>query len=149
MHAKLLQSCPTLCDPVGSPYLILLNVEKVKMVVLIIRNYFVKQILGTSLVLQWLRIHLPTQGDTGSIPCLGRSHMPRSHKAHVPQLPKPKHCRARDLQQEKPPQREDRALSSLCSPQVEKTCEQQWRFSTTKNKYRKLKILKSVYKSLR
>ena len=62
MHTKLLQSCPTLCDPVGSPYLILLNVEKVKMVVSIIKNYFVKQILGMSLVLQWLRIHLPTQG---------------------------------------------------------------------------------------
>ena len=46
----------------GSPYLILLNVKKVQMVVLIIKNYFVKQILGTSLVVQWLRIHLPMQG---------------------------------------------------------------------------------------
>ena len=25
-------------------------------------------------------------GDTGSIPCLGRSHMPQSNKARVPQL---------------------------------------------------------------
>ena len=62
-------------------------------------------------------------GDTGSIPGLGRSHMPRSNKAHVPQLlslharvHKPQvlspHAtatearvpRARALQQEKPPQ---------------------------------------------
>ena len=48
--------------------------------------------LGTSLVAQWLRIHLPgfpggtvvenlpaNAGDTGSSPGLGRSHMPRSN----------------------------------------------------------------------
>ena len=34
---------------------------------------------GTSLVVQWLRIHLPNAGDTGSIPGLGRSHMPQSY----------------------------------------------------------------------
>ena len=28
-------------------------------------------------------------GDTGSIPGLGRSHMPRSHKAHAPPLLSP------------------------------------------------------------
>ena len=28
-------------------------------------------------------------GDTGSSPGPGRSHMPRSNKAHAPQLPKP------------------------------------------------------------
>ena len=46
---------------------------------------------GTSLVVQWLRIHLPgfpggevvenlpaNAGDTGSSPGLGRSHIPRS-----------------------------------------------------------------------
>ena len=32
-------------------------------------------VLGTSLVVQWLRIHLTNAGDTGSIPGLERSHM--------------------------------------------------------------------------
>ena len=35
---------------------------------------------------QWLRIRLPMQGDTGSSPGLGRSHMPRSNWAREPQL---------------------------------------------------------------
>ena len=42
---------------------------------------FLKSIMffsGASLVVQWLRICLPMQGDTGSSPGLGRSHMPRS-----------------------------------------------------------------------
>ena len=34
---------------------------------------------GASLVAQWLRIRLPLQGDTGSSPGPGRSHMPRSN----------------------------------------------------------------------
>ena len=42
--------------------------------------------IRASLVAQWLRICLPMQGDTGSSPGLGRSHMPRSNEAHVPQL---------------------------------------------------------------
>ena len=54
---------------------------------------------GTSLVAQWLRIHLPgfpggaaveslpaSAGDTGSNPGLGRSHMPWSNWAREPQL---------------------------------------------------------------
>ena len=41
--------------------------------------------IGTSLVAQWITIHLPA-GDTGSILDLGRSHMPRSNEARVPQL---------------------------------------------------------------
>ena len=32
-----------------------------------------------SLVVQWLRIHLAVQGDTGLIPGPGRSHMPWSN----------------------------------------------------------------------
>ena len=67
-------------------------------------------------------------GDTGSIPGLGRSHMPQSSKAHAPQLlslrsrarepqllspratPTEAHVpRARAPQQEKPPQWEARA----------------------------------------
>ena len=34
---------------------------------------------GTSLVAQWLRIHLPMQGTMGLSPGLGRSHMLRSN----------------------------------------------------------------------
>ena len=30
-------------------------------------------------------------GETGSIPGLGRSHMPRRNWAHAPQLPSPRH----------------------------------------------------------
>ena len=41
---------------------------------------------GTSLVVQWLRICLPMQVHTGSIPGPGRSHMLWSNSAHVPQL---------------------------------------------------------------
>ena len=41
---------------------------------------------GASLVAQWLRICLLMQGDTGSSPGLGRSHVPRSSWAREPQL---------------------------------------------------------------
>ena len=54
---------------------------------------------GTSLVVQWLRIHLAgfpsgavvgslpaNSGDAGSSPGLGRSHMPQSGWAREPQL---------------------------------------------------------------
>ena len=82
-----------------------------------------------SLVAQWLRIRLPMQGYAGSGPGLGGSQMPWSSWARVPQLlslcsgaREPQllslrattteaHVpRARALQQEKPPQREARAL---------------------------------------
>ena len=65
--------------------------------------------------------------DMGSIPGLGRSHMPRSYQAHVPQLlslcpgahtPQllmPKCPRARALQPEKPSQRE------ACAAQLEES----------------------------
>ena len=56
-------------------------------------------LIGTALVVQWLRIRLPgfpggavveslpaNAGDTGSSPGLGRSHMPRSNWARAPQL---------------------------------------------------------------
>ena len=44
---------------------------------------------GTSLVVQWLRIHLPMQG-TWILPLVRelRSHMPSGNQAHVPQLEK-------------------------------------------------------------
>ena len=54
---------------------------------------------GTSLVVQWLRLHTPNAGGPGSIPGQGtRSHMPQLRarmlqlRAHMPQL------RARMLQ---------------------------------------------------
>ena len=37
-------------------------------------------------VVQWLRLLPATAEDTGSIPGLGRSHMPQGTWTHVPQL---------------------------------------------------------------
>ena len=47
-------------------------------------------------------------GHSGSVPGLGRSHMPRGNKAHAPQLLspellKPVHTRAQALQQKQSP----------------------------------------------
>ena len=42
-------------------------------------SYHFKLKEGTSLVAQWLRIHLPMQADMGSSPGPGRSHMPWSN----------------------------------------------------------------------
>ena len=74
-------------------------------------------------------------GDTGSSPGPGRSHMPRSNKARIPQLlslrsgarkpqllsprattPEARMPRARALQQEKPPQWEARAPQRTVAP---------------------------------
>ena len=63
-------------------------------------------------------------GDTGSIPDLGRSHMPQSNKACAPQ-PLSLCSRARPLQQERPPQweaLEPQLRSSPHSPQLETAC---------------------------
>ena len=60
--------------------------------------------------------------DTGSIPGLGRSHMPQSNKAHVPQLLS-QHSRVCSLQQEKRLQMRSShttMTSSPCSPQLGK-----------------------------
>ena len=48
--------------------------------------------------------------DTGSIPGLGRFHIPGSNYAHRSQLLNPMRPRAHDLQQEKPLQREAHLL---------------------------------------
>ena len=85
----------------------------------------------------WHSGNLPANaGDMGSIPGPGRSHMPQSNKARVPQLlslcsrarepqlPKPKCPRARTLEQEKPPQGETRTRQLERSPyssQLEET----------------------------
>ena len=47
-------------------------------------SYFKFLVRGTSLVVQWLRIHLPTQGTwVQSLVEELRSHMPRGGKAHM------------------------------------------------------------------
>ena len=44
---------------------------------------------GTSLVVQWLRLHIPNAGDPDSIPGQGiRAHMPQL-RDHMPQLKNP------------------------------------------------------------
>ena len=74
-------------------------------------------------------------GDSGSIPSLGRFHMPQSNLAsHNCWAHAPRACAP---QQEKPSQGEAHALqleSSPHSPQLEKACKQQQRPSTAKNK---------------
>ena len=62
-------------------------------------------------------------GDTGSIPGPGRSHMPQSNEARVPQLlslraatTEARAPRARAPQQEKPPQWEARAPQQRVAP---------------------------------
>ena len=43
--------------------------------------YKLQEIAGTSLVVQWLRLHDPNAGDSGSIPGQGtRSHRPQLKK---------------------------------------------------------------------
>ena len=66
-------------------------------------------------------------GDTGLIPGLGRSHMPRGNLACVPQLLSP-YSRACAPQQEKPSQWEAHAL------QLEKALTQHHRPGTVKTK---------------
>ena len=58
------------------------------------KQKWIEIISGASLVVQWLRIHLPNARDTGSSPGLGRSHMPQSNWARVPLLSL--HSRARE-----------------------------------------------------
>ena len=65
----------------------------------------------------------PNAGDTGSIPGLGRSHMPQSNQARAPQLLSPcaattkaRAPRARALQQQKPPQGEACAQQQRVAP---------------------------------
>ena len=75
-------------------------------------------------------------GDTGSSPGPGRSHMPRSNKAHVPQLLSLR-SRAHALQQrEATTMRSPRTATkrSPRSPQLEKARVQQRRPSAAKNK---------------
>ena len=84
-----------------------------------------------------IKDHPVKAGDTGSIPSLGRSHMPwgqLSRSAATAEACAPK---ARAQLQEKPPQWEastPQLERSPCSPQLEKARVQQWRLSATKTK---------------
>ena len=89
-----------------------------------------KEEFWTSLVVWCIRICLTIQGTRVQITGPGRSHMPRSNQARVPQLLGPlaatteaRAPRTCALQQAKPR-----------SAQVEKACTKQLRPSTAKNK---------------
>ena len=91
-------------------------------------------IMGTSLLVQWLRVHLPM--DLLEDPTRHRATKPMQHSywAHALQLLKPKYPRACASQQEKLLKWETRALqleSSPCSPQQLLFCMQQWRSSVS------------------
>ena len=87
------------------------------------------QVAGSSVV----KNPLANVGDRGSIPDLGRSPMPWSDsaclpqllslrsRARGPQLPKPTHLSARALHQEKPLEREARTLQLQRSPHLPQT----------------------------
>ena len=108
--------------------------------------------LQTSLVVQWLRIHLPMEGTwvpplvQEDCTCLGATRPVCYHySAFMPQLWKPTFSRARVLQQEKSLPGEAHAPQLESSPhslQLEKAHIQQWRPSTAKKKYVKIIILK-------
>ena len=88
---------------------------------------FLKVLMRASLMVQWLRIHLPKQGTwvwflfqdptcTGTSKPIGHNYWVHAPRAHAPQ--------------EKPQQWEARALQLESSPlflQLEKVCVQQWR----------------------
>ena len=103
-----------------------------------------KRLHWTSLVVQWLRIHLPMQGTwVWSLfqkdPSCHRATKPECHNywARVLHLQKPARSGACPLQEERPLQWEaqtPRLESSLCSPQREKAHTRQWRPSTAINK---------------
>ena len=117
--------------------------------------FCLKICLGTSLVVQWLRIHLPMQGTwvralvQEDPTCRGAtkpvchnywacSLEPESHNywAHMPQLLKPQHLETvlhnkRSHRNEKPAHA---TKSSPRSLQLEKAGVQQWRPNTAKNK---------------
>ena len=100
-------------------------------------KYVYKKMLGPSLVVQWLRIHLAMQGTPvwslvqEDPTCCGTTKpISHNHWVCVQQLLKPMCSRAWVPQQEKPPQWEAWALQLQCSPcslQREKVHEQQWR----------------------
>ena len=74
-------------------------------------------------MVQWLGVCLPVQGDVGSGPGLGGSHVPRSSWARAPQLlslrattTEARAPRACALKQERPPQWEARILQWGVAP---------------------------------
>ena len=122
-----------------------------------IRQNQKRKCIGTSLAVQWLRIHLPMQGTwvqslAWEDPTWHRATKTERHNsealalepggcncwAHTLQLLKPACPRAHAPQQQKTPQWGAHALlleSSFCSPQLEKACAQQQRLSAAKSKW--------------
>ena len=89
---------------------------------------------AASLVISWLRVHLPVQGTwtrslvrEGSTCHRATKLVHHSYRACEPQLLKPIRCRARALQQEKPPQREAHA------PRLVAPTRHNWRKTTCSN----------------
>ena len=72
-------------------------------------------------------------GDPGSIPGLGRSHMPGSNEAHEPQLLKPARLEPM-LCNKEPPQREAYTPQLESGPHLLQLKQKQWRPREAKNK---------------
>ena len=92
----------------------------------------------TSLVVKWLRIHLPVHGTRvwalvwEDPTCRGASKpVCRNYWAREPQLLKPVHLEAKLCKREATTMRSSCTAtnSSPCSPQLEKACVQQWRLN--------------------
>ena len=94
-----------------------------------------KETARASLVAQWLRIRLPMQGDTGSSPGLGRSHMLRTNWAREPQLLSLRVWSLCSTTGEAAMVRGPRTAmkSGPCLPQLEKALAQKRRPNTAKN----------------
>ena len=81
--AKSLQSCPTLCDPMdcsppGSSIHGIFQARVLEWGAIAFSDSGIKINIRISLVVQWLRIHLPLQGtQVGYLVCKLRSHMPQ------------------------------------------------------------------------
>ena len=110
--------------------------------------YFKLYPWGISLMVQWLRIHLPTQGSQVQSPVW------EDLTCHW--AAKPMHCNCRSPhalelvfhKQERPPQWEaprSQLESSPCSVQLEKAHTQQWRPRAAKNKINNFKKQKLKY----
>ena len=95
-----------------------------------------RSVWGASLVAQWLGVCLPVQGDTGSSPGLGGSHMPRSDWARGPQLLSLRVWSLRSTTREAAIVRGPHTVmkSGPRLPQLEKALSQKRRPNTAKNK---------------
>ena len=97
-------------------------------------SFLEKWRVGTSLVVQSLRIRLLMPGTWVRFPSQGRFHVPWCNQTHKPQILKPAGSEAHALQKQKPPQWEAHE-SRACSSQLwEEAFSQPWRPSAASNK---------------